>query len=440
MSRLRLLGVVLCYNDGDILADALQHLLNTNHDVVAWNHGSTDDTAAVLDSFRGHLVEATDISRSVDFYDLYPLMSKHLLSRYVDQYDWISWPDQDELLEGPTREKTYDRFIADVAESGHQWIEFEDFVYWFTERDNPSVTSPCERVRYYSLARHGSPKIRAWKASATNIRWFNHNKAEGTRYPTLFNLRHYPMRSEAQMKRRIAVDRAGLQQGTVNFHYENMRAILPSIAVTADDLHYDDGRSDLDPALKFDWTRIYGRGPKLPRELVESYMLPTRRWQIASVLKTSLGKLPPAAASRLGDDRLRRWLNALDGKIACPVVITFAKDHVRIVTEALARDCAGNPGLVDEIVAPKVSRSVDTVLGAIPVSVAADSAARSIRVVAANGAARQPDAELGLAALVPCFGGEPPRLAEFHDGIAEFTNLKGMFYYLASDSGVACAC
>jgi hypothetical protein len=439
MAPLRLLGVLLCYNDGDVLPDALRHLLNTNHDIVVWNHGSTDDTGSVLDAFRRDLVEVTDISRSVDFYDLYPLMSKHLLARYVKHYDWISWPDQDEMLEGPTREKPYDRFLADVAASGHQWIEFEDYVYWFTERDDSSVTSPCARIRHYSLARHGSPKIRSWKASATNIRWFNHNKANGTRYPVAFNLRHYPMRSAAQMQRRIAVDRAGLQQGTVNFHYENMRAILPSIDITAADLHVDDGSSELNRSMKFDWTTIYGTGPKLPRELVESYMLPTRRWEIASVLKTSLEKLPPPVASSFGDGRMRRWLEALDGKISCPVMISFAKDHVRIVTETLARDCAANPSLIDTLGAPQPSRCVETLLGGVPVSVSADAFARSIRVAATGGATTSANADLGLAALVPCFGGEPPRVTEFHGGVAEFANLKGMFYYLASEGGVACA-
>src|SRR5262245_50775675 len=125
MARPRLLGVLLCYNDGDILADTIRHLLDNHHDVVVWNHGSTDETGHVLDGLRRELVEVTDISRSVDFYDLYPLMSKHLLSRYVAQYDWISWPDQDEILEGPTRAKPYHAFLADVAETSHQYIEFE---------------------------------------------------------------------------------------------------------------------------------------------------------------------------------------------------------------------------------------------------------------------------------------------------------------------------
>jgi hypothetical protein len=240
----------------------------------------------------------TDISRDVDFYDIYPLMSKHLLSRYVQQYDWISWPDQDEILEGDTRHQPYRAFLEEAIESPHAWIEFNDYVYWFTEKDDPAIVSPCERLRYYSCARHGSPKIRSWRASATNIRWFNHNRAIGSRFPRTFNLRHYPMRSESQMQRRLAIDRAGLQQGPVNFHYENMKKTLQGVEITAASLHFDDGISDLNPEMKFDWTRVYGKGPALPREVVESYLLPTKRWEIASLLKNGLGRLPDASPLR----------------------------------------------------------------------------------------------------------------------------------------------
>ncbi len=40
-----MLGVLLCYNDGDLLEDALRYLLNQEHHLVVWDHGSTDQTA-----------------------------------------------------------------------------------------------------------------------------------------------------------------------------------------------------------------------------------------------------------------------------------------------------------------------------------------------------------------------------------------------------------
>jgi hypothetical protein len=66
------------------------------------------------------------------------------------------------------------------------------------------------------------------------------------------------MRSAAQMRRRILRDRAGLRRGSQNFHYDNMRGRLDRIEVGADQLHFDDGRSELNPEPIFNWWSIYG--------------------------------------------------------------------------------------------------------------------------------------------------------------------------------------
>ena len=96
----------------------------------------------------------------------------------------------------------------------------------------------------------------------TNIRHFNHNPLDGTPSPRPFNLRHYPMRSAAQMRARVLQDRAGLRRGPMNYHYENMRRRLESLRISASALHYDDGIRDLNPRAVFDWREIYGRSPE----------------------------------------------------------------------------------------------------------------------------------------------------------------------------------
>jgi Glycosyl transferase family 2 len=264
MSRLRLLGVLLCYNDGDLLEESITYLLGQNHHVIAWDHGSTDETPQVLERLRPDLRELRHVPREFDFYELYPAMSRHLIANYVQEYDWISWPDQDEFLEGPARDRSYHDYLVDAHEAGVDWIEFRNFNYWWTEEDDPGVTETTRRVRHYSLRPDCPPRIRAWRAPLTNIRVFNHNPLEGTPSPRLFNLRHYPMRSPSQMRARVLRDRAGLRRGEMNFHYENMAQRLESLRIPAAALHVDDGMSELDPDPIFDWGLIYGRAPEVP--------------------------------------------------------------------------------------------------------------------------------------------------------------------------------
>jgi len=257
--RPRLLGVLLCYNDGDMVQDAVGYLREQGHDVVAWDHGSTDETPRALESLRSELVELRTVPRSVDFYGLYQAMSAHLLEDLVPRYDWVSWPDQDEILEGPDRSRPYRDWVEEVVSSPYDWVQFDNYNFWWTSADDPAVPSALRRVRHYSLFADCAPRVRAWRASATNVREFNHNPPLGERYPAMFRLRHYPMRSEDQMRRRLAVDRAGLRRGGSNYHYDNMGRWPERLVIAPGSLHFDDGRSELDPEPVFDWRTVYGR-------------------------------------------------------------------------------------------------------------------------------------------------------------------------------------
>ena len=154
----RLLGVLLCYNDGDLVEEAVRYLREQGHDVVVWDHGSTDETPDVLRSLQGDLVELTTVPRSVDFYHLYQAMSENLLDNYVDRYDWVSWPDQDEFLEGPDRSRSYREWLYEVASSPYDWIQFNNFNFWWTPADDviPSWwPDECATTAFSPTARPG---------------------------------------------------------------------------------------------------------------------------------------------------------------------------------------------------------------------------------------------------------------------------------------------
>ena len=259
----RLLGVLLCYNDGDFLAEAIQYLVENGHHVIAWDHGSDDETPDVLARMRSDLLEVKTIPREFDFYKLYGEMSRHLIKNYVSKYDWISWPDQDEILEGPDRSRSYQEWIEEATASPYDWIQFRNYNYWWTTEDDPTITTTLDRVKHYSLFADCSPRIRSWRSTATNERHFNHNAAEGVQYPQLFNLRHYPMRSREQMARRLDHDRANLERDGNNYHYDNMNGWRTRLTIPAGSLHVDDG-GELDETPAFNWREIYGVGPLDP--------------------------------------------------------------------------------------------------------------------------------------------------------------------------------
>ncbi len=255
--RPRALGVLLCYNDADILDDAIEWLLQNNHDIIVWDHGSDDGTAEVLDKYNKVFVERRFIARDFDFYKLYGAMSTNLIENHISHYDWISWPDQDEFLEGPSRDMTYYEYITELFNYSFDWVRFNNFNFWFTKEDNPRLTSPVKRIRRYCLFREGARRIRCWRASVTNIREFNHNPLKGAKFPINFNLRHYPMRSHERMLRRIYKDRDNIARGAQNVHYNSMKRSIDRLLISPQSLHYDDGGSELNHEVCFEWREIY---------------------------------------------------------------------------------------------------------------------------------------------------------------------------------------
>jgi hypothetical protein len=69
------------------------------------------------------------------------------------------------------------------------------------------------------------------------------------------------MRSQQQMLARLLKDRSNLRRGGENYHYDNMKLNIDRLTISPEQLHYDDGRSDLDPSPVFNWRSIYGFGP-----------------------------------------------------------------------------------------------------------------------------------------------------------------------------------
>lgn len=223
VSRSRKLGVVLTYNDDDIAVEIIDHLLANDHQVVVWDNGSDDATWDVLRERAQDLLELRQVPQSeIGLYEIYGAMSRHLLDRYVRDYDWVSWPDSDELLLAVDLSMPYGEFVDRLVASRYDWVRFRNWNFWWTEDDDPRVPSPIRRIRHYAPRDACAPRIRAWRAAKTNLRWFNENPVDGRRYPRLANLCHYPMRGRDEAIKKLRT-RAGIQRGESNWHYNKLQ-------------------------------------------------------------------------------------------------------------------------------------------------------------------------------------------------------------------------
>lgn len=260
----RKLGVVLSFNDVDIIGDVVGHLLDNDHDVVVWDNGSTDGTVERLQELAPHLLELRSVPKEeAGLYEIYGAMSRHLMSGLAQRYDWISWPDSDEILLGDDPAESYAAFVDRIVASPFDWCQFENWNFWWTDEDDATIDSPVARVRHYALFANCAPRVRAWRASCTNVRAFNHNPLPGRRYPVATRLCHYPMRSAEQALEKLRT-RSGIHRGDANWHYNKMLREADVLRIEAATLNRasQDPRS---PGLRlveprpFDWSRVYAR-------------------------------------------------------------------------------------------------------------------------------------------------------------------------------------
>ena len=283
------LTVLLFHNDEDLVESQVKYYKKNNQDIIIFNHCSTDDTTSIINSLKSNILCVYNLSKEVNFFNnevhsiIYEILNgEHNLNEkkdlvdlseikynqfnYSSNYDWISFPESDEFLEGPDRKLSYYQYlrIVDTYKNINK-ITFKNFVYWFTDKDNPDIKDPCERIKYYSIKKKCAIRLYAWRGKFTQIRWFGHQD-ESDKIDEIvdWNTRHYEMRSLTKFHNKVKdrVKAKNEEEEVVgNCHYDLMYQQIISNTnygiIVSSELYFDDGYSDLIETEKYDWYQIY---------------------------------------------------------------------------------------------------------------------------------------------------------------------------------------
>ena len=291
--KIKCVAALLFHNDEDIVLDQLKYYISNSHKIIIFNHNSSDNTHKIICDFitddkDKNIINYFYLDSNIIFKhnQVHECVSKILLGKdviyeyikiynsgcmidmkikdnyvYVDNYDWISFPESDEFLEGPDRSKTFYDHLCDLHYTKYKAVRSLNFVFWFTNIDDENIISPTDRVRHYSFFRNCGPRIYTWRASLTNIRWFGHNLPDmcTTDDLVVWKTRHYDARSKKQFKLKI-LDRMDVAIGGQNYHYTNRvkNANIPDYGIiNPNELHFDDGISELIQDDNYDWNNVY---------------------------------------------------------------------------------------------------------------------------------------------------------------------------------------
>ena len=256
------LAVILFHNDQEIVNEQIEHMINNKHDIIIFNHNSNDKTQELIEVASKkykEIIKVYELGSDISFAtgQVFTVISSILIKEYKDKYDWITFIESDEFLEGPKRDKSYYEYLLDVSKTDATYIQFNNILYWFTESDDINIKRVRDRLKYYSWFYNCGPRIYAWKAKYTNNREWNHNiPSLAIKYPIHFNTCHYPFISKDNYIQKLKMRKLATRGGC-NYHYKKLYDERDKILKLEmeKNLFYDDG-SDLKVTKRYDWKKI----------------------------------------------------------------------------------------------------------------------------------------------------------------------------------------
>jgi len=212
-------AIIAAHNEADIIGQVVGDLIAQGVQVYLLDHASTDGTADAVAPYLGRGLlrverypggDAPEDAAGFVWEKL--LRRKEALARDLPAA-WFIHHDADELRESPWRGQTLLEAIRRVDGLGYNAIDFELLNFWPVD----DRFRPGDDVRaVFRLYEPGQPwdrvQVRCWKKTDGPLDLASSGGHEAIFpdrriFPIRFILRHYPIRSQAQGRRKIQHER-----------------------------------------------------------------------------------------------------------------------------------------------------------------------------------------------------------------------------------------
>ena len=214
-AEFRVVALIAAFNEGDIIAAALRHLISEGIDAYLLDDGSTDNTIQQATPFlnRGLIgIERREAPTGVEFSWGSILARKEELARALDAH-WFIHHDADEVRETPWPSIKLREGIESVDRLGYSAIDFHVLTFPPTDESYLAGRSIEDAFKY---CEPGSARdwtqIKCWKNTDARVDLVSsggHNASFAGRhvFPLRFLLRHYPVRGQRHGERKVLTER-----------------------------------------------------------------------------------------------------------------------------------------------------------------------------------------------------------------------------------------
>ncbi|HWG73759.1 MAG TPA: glycosyltransferase family 2 protein [Acidimicrobiales bacterium] len=213
----RAVAIIVAYNEQDVIAESIAHLIKQGVDVYLMDNWSTDETVAVaLHAAGSHLAgweRFPRCARSKTFDYSAVLLRVQDLATELDA-DWIICNDADELRVPPWDSVSLRDGLFHAQQTGFTAVNYSTLNFTLTE-DVPSGAQDLES-RFFWFDPQRVPdlsQLNTWRQPSSqrvDLESTGHHRVgfPGRRiFPFNFLLKHYPIRSVEHGMRKINTDR-----------------------------------------------------------------------------------------------------------------------------------------------------------------------------------------------------------------------------------------
>ncbi|MDD5255114.1 MAG: SPASM domain-containing protein [Candidatus Omnitrophica bacterium] len=211
-------GILFCYNEEHILAECLSHYLRQGIDLVLADNHSTDSSVAIARTFQqnndteGRITDILHIETQGFQWQKILRRACDYMHASLSDYEWIVLIDSDSFYYSPVKGLPLLGFMEHVSRAGYNIINGALHEFYPTEKDDPLILSPLERLRYCHLhLRPDYPQHKIFRYHPT-VDFYTRSGhiclRENPRvFPLKFIFEHYPWVSYEHALKKIFKDR-----------------------------------------------------------------------------------------------------------------------------------------------------------------------------------------------------------------------------------------
>jgi len=217
--NVKVLSIINMFNEGDIIQETVQHLLEQQVDVHIVDNWSTDDSYEKVIEMQKKYPERIFITRFPEqpspHYEWENLLNNTATIAGSCQYDWIIHQDADEMRESPWKGATLCQAISFIDSLGFNAIDFTVLDFRPVEPDDERAGGVKNNLLFFEFGKRPGHfvQIKAWKNTSRLAVDLSSSGGHAVDFPNVkvypikFILRHYSLRSQKQARNKIFAER-----------------------------------------------------------------------------------------------------------------------------------------------------------------------------------------------------------------------------------------